>query len=154
MELAMEIVKNVAAVIGAFLSAATLVTLCSKKAKGVLAEAVKEYGKTEEQSRGLEELKELLEEHIEDDREFKERMKQANDLNVEFVKTQCRTNIKNTFYRYKETRVLPLYEKKNLMNMEHLYIDLMRCNSYASLLLKEMSKWDVDYGEEIAADEE
>jgi len=68
-----------------------------------------------------------------------------NEINIEFTKAQCRNIIKTIFYTYYDTKVLPLYEKKTLMSVSDLYVGRMNCNSYASLLLDEMSKWEVDY---------
>jgi hypothetical protein len=41
--------------------------------------------------------------------------------------------------------VLPLYEKKTLIMIEDLYINRLKGNSFAELLLDEMRDWEIDY---------
>ena len=76
---------------------------------------------------------------------FKDSVAATNDIMMEFTRTQCRTIIKNIFYKYNETKILPLYEKKTLMCVEDLYINKTKGNSFARLLLDEMATWTVDY---------
>lgn len=141
----MEVVKNIAAIIGVILSAASLLALLSKTVRGGIARIFQKYGKSDEVSNSIAEIKSLLERHIEDEAEFKEGVMLMNEINIEFTKTQCRNIIKTIFYKYKDIKVLPLYEKKTLMNVEDLYIKRLNGNSFAALLLEEMSHWTIDY---------
>ena len=149
----METVKNVAAIIGVILSAASLITLMSKTARKVIADFFRKYGKTDEVADNIAEVKAMLEEHINEDREFRESIAKANDITMAFTKTQCRNIVKNIFYKYCDTKVLPLYEKKTLMSVEELYIGKLNENSFARLLLEEMSHWEIDYSSSYADEE-
>lgn len=141
----MDTVKNIAAILGVILSAASVVTLVSKRVRTLLSGVIRKYGNSDESEETISEIKHLLEQHIGDDKRFKEQMIHNNEITLEFTKTQCRNIIKNIFYKYNDTNVIPLYEKKTLMCIEELYINQMHCNSYASLLLEEMSDWEIDY---------
>lgn len=141
----MEAVKNIAAVLGVILSAASVITLLSKTVRQFILSLFRRYGKTDEVSEDIGEIKRLLEQHIEEDKVFKDSVATTNDIMMEFTRTQCRTIIKNIFYKYNETKILPLYEKKTLMCVEDLYINKTHGNSFAKLLLDEMSTWTVDY---------
>ena len=141
----MEVVKNIAAVIGVVLSAASLIALLSKTFRSAISKLFKKYGKSDEVSDSIAQIKSMLERHIQDEAEFKEGVTQMNEINIEFTKTQCRNIIKTIFYKYNDTQVLPLYEKKTLMNVEDLYINKLHGNSFAALLLEEMSHWKIDY---------
>lgn len=141
----METVKNIAAIIGVILSAASLIALCSKSIRSSLTKLFKKYGKEDEVSASIAEIKKMLEQHIEEENEMKINCMAANEISIEFVKTQCRNIIKTMFYKYRDTKILPLYEKKTLMNVEDLYVKKLKGNSYAALLIEEMSRWEIDY---------
>ena len=144
----MEIVKNVAAVLGLILSFFSVITLLSKNVRSFLTKIIRKYSNSSESEETISEIKRMLEKHIKDDELFRKEIQGANEINLEFTKTQCRNNIKNIFYKYNDTKCLPLYEKKTLMSIEDLYIGKLHCNSFAGFLLEEMKKWDVDYESE------
>ena len=47
-------------------------------------------------------------------------------------------------HKYKDSRVLPLYEKKRLMEIQELYITRLHQNHWGKTLLDAMADWDVD----------
>lgn len=148
----MEIIQNIAAILGLLLTAASVITLLSKTVRGAIKRLFAQHDKCAEDtelkenlSNSITELKQLLEKHIADDKEHNEQLAAHREVYVEFMRVLCRNIIKNIFYKYLDTKVLPLYEKKTLMSLEKLYIEELHCNSFATLLLKEMSSWDVDY---------
>jgi hypothetical protein len=138
-------IENIATVLGCITAAVAVITLISKNARDIFKKAVSKYSHADESSEDIKEIKEMLIKHIQEDSEFREETRQSNAIALEFTKTSCRNLIKNIFYKYKETEVLPLYEKKTLMSIEELYIDKLHCNSFAKYLLDEMRDWEVDY---------
>ena len=144
----MEMVKNIAAILGLILSFFAVVTLLSKNVRSFLSKIIRKYSNSSESEKTIGEIKQMLEQHIKDDETFKKEIQEVNEITLEFTKTQCRNNIKNIFYKYNDTKCLPLYEKKTLMSIEDLYIGKLHCNSFAGFLLEEMKKWDVDYESE------
>lgn len=146
----MDIIKDIASVIGLILSCITLLTLCSKTGKSFLASIFKKYNK--ESDNDIESLKESianinnqLSTLIEDFNKFKEESTVMNETSLEFMKQQCRNIIKSIFYSYYDTKVLPLYEYKTLIYIKQIYVDRLKGNSYAATLLKEMETWEIDY---------
>lgn len=145
----MEFLKDVSSVLGVILSAASVAALVSKNVRAALARLVGHYGRVSETTESINELKQMFEKHLAEDKAFKEQAQEMNDILVAFVTTQCRDTIKNTFYKYNDTKTLPLYEKKTLMNISELYIGKLHKNSYASMLLREMEKWEVDCSSQV-----
>ena len=62
----METIKNISAIIGVTLSAASLFVLLSKTARNAIINLFKKYGKSEEVSKSISEIKEMLEQHIQE----------------------------------------------------------------------------------------
>lgn len=122
-----------------------MITLASKTARQAIASFFKKYGKSDEVSDSIAEIKELLERHIDEDKEFKESVAATNDIMMEFTRTQCRTVIKNIFTSTTIQKFRLYTKKKTLMCIEDLYINRLHGNSFAMLMLDEMSHWTIDY---------
>lgn len=148
----MEVVKNIAAVLGVILSSASVLALLSSTVRNGLKHLIFRYGDIEERDDTIQNIKDMLEQHIRDDNEFKEQYRNNNEIILDFVIAQCRGTIKDTFYQYEDTKVLPLYEKKNLMFTGNLYVNRLHCNSWAKFLLDEMDGWSVDYDDRHSGD--
>lgn len=137
----MEIVKNVAAILGAILSLASVITLFCRPIKAWLAQYLSKYQKEQDDNERNQQIQDTLarlEKSIED-------IKEANDITVDYTREQIRGLIKEMFYEYYDEKVLPLYEHKWLLKLEDLYIRRLHGNSFASELIAEMKKWPVDY---------
>lgn len=148
-DVTIDFLKDVSAVLGVVLSAASVAALVSKRVRAALAQLIGHYSHTTETTASINELKSMFQQHLEEDKKFKEQAQEINDILISFVTTQCRDTIKNIFYKYNDEKVLPLYEKKTLMNISELYIGKLHKNSYASMLLKEMEKWEVDCSAQV-----
>jgi hypothetical protein len=148
----MEHIKNIAAALGAVLSLGSVLALCSKPLRAGLARLVGKYSRTDETHSMILEIKETLHRHVADDNSFREsmaafaeHMNEISEITLDFTKSQCKNIIKNIFHRYKGEKRLPLYEKKALLNVGDLFVNKLRCKSYAVLMLREMESWEVDY---------
>lgn len=150
-----EIIKNIAAVIGCILSGIALATAIIRPMRQSLVNwVVNKSGKSEIDER-LSEIHRMLQDHIDDDRIFKQRMEESMAISLDFTEKQCRNLIKEKFYKYRDSRTLPLYEKKTLLDIEDLYITRLHKNHWGQTLINEMKKWPVDYtGEDMDALEE
>lgn len=153
----METIKNIGSIIGLILSCTTLLALCSKTGKDFLISIFKKYNAS--QDNDIQDLKKSIEgldkkfaDHLADFDEFNSQLSATNEVTLEFIKQQCRNIIKNIFYHYYDEKVLPLYEYKTLMAVKEIYIEQLKGNSYASELIKEMEKWEIDY--KMAIEEE
>ena len=137
----METIKNIAAILGAILSLASVITLFCRPIKAWLAQYLSKYKKEQadnERTQQIQDTLARLEKSIED-------IKEANDITVDYTREQIRGLIKEMFYEYYDEKVLPLYEHKWLLKLEDLYIRRLHGNSFASELIAEMKKWPVDY---------
>lgn len=146
----MDMIKDIASIIGLILSCITLLTLCSKTGKSFLASIFKKY--TKESNNDIQELKDSIEKInrqlnslVKDFEEFKTDSIEVDKISLEFTRQQCRNIIKNIFYHYYDSKVLPLYEYKTLVYVKEIYIEKLKGNSYAADLIKEMETWEVDY---------
>jgi len=151
--LTIDFFKNISAIIGLILSSVSLLALVSKNVRNLLSGIVRKYGSVDSTEENIKEIKHLLESHIEDEKIYKAQLSETISTMMDFAETQCRSNIKSIFYKYKDKRCLPIYEKKTLINLKTLYVHRMNKNSYGKLLLDEMEQWDVDYSSLIDGDE-
>lgn len=137
----MEIIKDIASVLGCLLSLITLITLCSKGGrafiKGLFLRNTKElHEENEQQFRDIKEIKETL-----------------NQIMIKFdgieevSMQQCRNTIKNIYYKYYKTKKIPLYERKTVDKTYKIYSEVFHGNSYAALLYKEICKWEIEPSE-------
>lgn len=140
-----QLVKDISAVLGMITAGASVVALASKRVRTWFKQLIVKYSGAEERENTTLEVKNMLEKHVKEDKVFRDDVTAVNNIVMEFVISQCRSIIKDKFYQYEHSKVLPLYEKKTLMNIKELYIDRLHCNSFASLLLDEMNTWEVDY---------
>lgn len=141
----MQLVRDITSVLGLITAGASVAALVSKRLRTWLSGLVVRYSGAEEKENTIAEVKAMLEKHIAEDKTFRDQVTEVDNVMTEFVITQCRTTIKDKFYQYEHDKILPLYEKKTLMNIKNLYIDRLHCNSFASLLLDEMETWEIDY---------
>lgn len=151
MEHFLELVKDIAAVVGCVSAVAGLITAICKPLRKRLVNFIKRQAGSSE----ITEIKTMLEQKIAEDKERDSEIKEALAITTEFTEKQCRNIIKNIFYHYKDTKTLPLYERKTLMDIEELYIDRMHKNHWGQTLINEMKKWNTDCsGDDFEAGEE
>jgi hypothetical protein len=150
-----ETVKNIAAVVGCVLSAITLSGIIFKPIRKQVVSYIRAQSGKSELEQKLEDIQEMLQQHIDDDKVFKQRMEESMDISLDFTEKQCRNLIKEKFYKYRDCRTLPLYEKKTLLDIEDLYIMRMHKNHWGQTLIAEMKTWPIDYsGEDMGVSEE
>ena len=134
----MEVIRNIAAVVGCLVSVITLLSICSKTGRAFITGLFKRNTKT---------LHEENEQQTKDIREIQ------NTLNLMMIKfsaleevsmQQCRNTIKNIYYKYCTVKRIPLYERKTADKTYRIYTEVFHGNSYASLLYKEICKWEIE----------
>ena len=130
----MEIVKNIAAILGAILSLSAVITLCCKPIKLYIANALKKYQNEQDDKLKQNTLKATL-----------KRIENKLDATVAYTTEACRGEIKNMFYRYMENKTLPYYEKMHMLQIEDIYVNKLQKNHYTKGLIEEMKTWSVDY---------
>lgn len=130
----METVKNIAAILGAILSLAAVITLCCKPIKLYIANALKKYQSEQDDKVKQNTLKATL-----------KRIENKLDATVAYTTEACRGEIKNMFYKYIGNKTLPYYEKMHMIHIEDIYVNKLQKNHYTKGLIEEMKTWSVDY---------
>lgn len=130
----METVKNIAAILGAIISLAAVITLCCKPIKLYIANALKKYQSEQDDKIKQNTLKAML-----------KRIENKLDATVAYTTEACRGEIKNMFYKYIDNKTLPYYEKMHMLHIEDIYVNKLQKNHYTKGLIEEMKTWTVDY---------
>ncbi len=130
----METVKNIAAILGAILSLAAVITLCCKPIKLYIASALKKYQNEQDDKIKQNTLKATL-----------KRIENKLDATIAYTTEACRGEIKNMFYKYIGNKTLPYYEKMHMIQIEDIYVNKLQKNHYTKGLIEEMKTWSVDY---------
>lgn len=133
-----EIVKDVAAVIGCILSLFSLIALTSKSGRAFVQDLFK---------RNTQDLRRVNQQQSSDIKAIKkdlETVLKKFDALEEVSKQQCRNTIKNIYYKYQKEKKIPLYERKTADKTYDIYSRIFKGNSYATLLHNEITKWEID----------
>ena len=130
----METIKNIAAILGAILSLAAVITLCCKPIKLYIASALKKYQNEQDDKIKQNTIKATL-----------KRIEDKLDATVAYTTEACRGEIKNMFYKYIGNKTLPYYEKMHMIQIEDIYVNKLQKNHYTKGLIEEMKTWSVDY---------
>ena len=134
----METIKNIAAIIGCILSSISLITLCTKGGRAFIHGFFKRNTKeiqdeNERQTSDIQQIKKTLD------------LMLSKFAGLEEVSMQqCRDTIKTIYYKYHKDKRIPLYERKTADRTYQIYTTIFHGNSYASLLYKEICKWEID----------
>ena len=134
----MEIIKNIAAIIGCILSVISLITLCTKGGRAFIRSFFKRNTKeiqdeNAHQTSDIQHIKEIL------------NLMLNKFVGLEEVSMQqCRNTIKTIYYKYQKDKRIPLYERKTVDKTYHIYTTIFHGNSYAALLYEEICKWEID----------
>lgn len=149
----LEIVKDVSAILGCLSIALGLVFKLSKTARDWISKKLAKQKCEEKQEETLHGLCTKLDEYIKSNEEFKKKITEDMDAQKEFSVDQCRNTIKDIFYRYCDTKKIPLYEFKVATDTYDTYHQKFHANHYVELLYNEMKKWDKDYTHSFEEDE-
>ena len=133
----MELIKNIAAVVGCIVSIITLLTLTTKGGRNFVIKLFKKHTKelvdtNQKQSEDIA--------HISNDLHT---ILEKLDVLEEVSKQECRNIIKNIYYKYQATKKIPLYERKTADKTYELYHETLKGNSYIVLLYNEIIKWEI-----------
>lgn len=137
METLLELIKNISSALGLILSASSVVALVSKRAKTTIGNFFKRYGNDDD----ISEIKASIKE-VQDDIKL---IKESNSITVDFTREQCRNMIKDMFYRYCDSKKLPLYEYRLLLLLEDFYIRRLHGNTFVIGMIEKMKTWEIDY---------
>ena len=134
----MELVKDIAAVIGVILSIITLLTACTQGGRSAIKAIFQKNTKdirdeNEKQTTDIATIKQTLNVLL-----------QKTEALEEVLKQQCRDTIKGIYYRYQKDKIIPLYERKTADSTHKIYTERFKGNTYETLLYNEIVKWEID----------
>lgn len=139
----MEIFTTIAAIVGCILAVINLVTICTKAGRTFIKNIFKKNTKELTQSDAAQ---------TEDIRSIKDSMDDIKfdmGLMKDFIRQQCRSTIKDIYYKYNIKKIIPLYERKTVDYSYELYVNKLGGNSYIKFLYGEIIKWDIDPTERV-----
>lgn len=124
-----ELIKIVGGVCGAIMTIIGFSTFLIKPIRNGFVTWIKKIvgGSSED----IDEIKQLLKEHIEHDKDKNEAMLAL-----------LRDNITKTYHRYLNTDGLPSFERENICKQYESY-KALGGNSYITLIVSDMMNWDV-----------
>ena len=134
----MQLLTNIAAVVGLISTFIGVVTLCSKHVRKFWHWLISNMNKdlkeeNQVQNKNIEEIKDNI----------LTLLTKVNVLEDEAMQN-CREVIKNIYYRYCKEKKIPLYERKTADKVYELYTYKFHGNSYIELLYGEICKWEID----------
>lgn len=140
-----EVIKDIASVIGCIMAAIGLLATIFKPIRKGIGNWIKGLAHTTEQQTQLNNMEIKLDGFIETIGELGKRLNRDMNTQREFAKNQCRVTIKDIFYRYCESKIIPIYEFQIASSTYCIYHDEFEGNSFITLLFDEMKTWDIDY---------
>lgn len=141
----LEQIENVATVLGCASVGFGLVCSVSKSARNWVGNVLSKKEHESKQDKIISELCNKLDTYIKSNEEFKQKVTEDMEVQKEFSIDQCRNTIKDIFYRYCDTKKIPLYEYKVAENTFETYSKKLHGNHYIALLWGEIQKWEIDY---------
>lgn len=141
----MEIIKDIAAIMGLILSMTSVITLCTKGGRKLIYRWVKTNTQdlqdtNQKQNKDIEDIKATL---IKLNDKIDSLSSESSDIKNVMMQ-QCRNIVKNIYYKYHEAKKIPLYERKTVDKTFEIYHDRLGGNSYIQLLYNEIKKWEID----------
>lgn len=134
----MELVKDVAAVIGLILSSSSLLTIvCKPLRRAVVGFVTRQSEKTEMQKQ-ISEIRDMLLEHLEADKLKQENA--ADDRGA--LLCLLRNSVTRIYYIYLPKKQIPAHEYKNMIFLSEAYANLGG-NSYVTTIVENMKDWEV-----------
>lgn len=134
----MEIIKDIATIVGCVSAILALVVACSERIRTRIKKTFSKHTekiiqKNDKQDSEIKEIKELLKE-----------LKQQLNILTDSSKDIMRQRIMDIYHRYKSERILPLYAREAL---DELYKDYKKenGNSYIDKYYKRMCSWETVY---------
>ena len=131
-----EILKTIGACAGALVTIITFFTLISKRPRAALRKIIRE-----ESTEANKELANKIEELEKKSRERFDKIDKKNLENDETNLAMLRNTITHIYFKYKDVKKIPHYEKENLISLYERYQQL-HGNHYIKMIVEEMKDWE------------
>lgn len=139
----MSILKDISSLLGVIISTITLITLLSNKFKEKLVSFFKKRNDE------VDEVNNTQNNKICNIEQRLASIEESNKIVKEFMLQQCKTQIKSTFYKYRNKEIVPYYEWQCTDAAYKIYHNSLKGNHDTSCLYEQMSKWQVDCTEKL-----
>ena len=121
-----EIFQKLGSIVGILITLITFVTLIAKRPQQAFRKVIRE--ETNNATQEIKDKLENIEEQIEDNR--------SNDLAI------IRNTITHIYFKYKDDKKIPHYEKENVLSLYERY-EKLGGNSYIkNIIINEISQWE------------
>lgn len=134
----MDVLRDIAVIVGLIISIITLITLISGAGKKIFQKLVKTG------------IKDIQEEVIKAGKSLDEISDIVDDISNRLtpledgMRQRCRDQIKSIYYKYYDKKELPIYERKTIDYNYQIYTEKFGGNSYITKLYREMDQWPVN----------
>ena len=132
----LEILKVIGGAAGALVTIITFFTLISKRPRAALRRIIREES--------TEANKELANKIEELEKKSKGRFDKIDKKNLENDETNIamlRNTITHIYFKYKDVKKIPHYEKENLVSLYERY-EQLHGNHYVKMIMEEMKDWE------------
>ena len=144
MTITIETFKNIAAVVGCLTAVIGFAIMIVKPIRRRLIAFIESNSNRSEMEKQLNEIRMMIAANERDAKEFRKEMTESLDITLDGTIRSLRKDIKNIYYKYKDKRVLPLYERKAVLDIQELYVSRLHQNHWGEALIAEMLKWGTD----------
>lgn len=144
MTITIDTFRNIATVIGCITAIVGLVTLISKSVRTKLTSFIVESSDKSGVESQLKKITDMIEQNEKADAAFRNRIEKSLSITLDATVRSLRLEIKDIYTKYKDIKILPIYEKKAILDIQELYIDKLHQNHWGKTLLDEMMTWEVD----------
>lgn len=136
MQEALEILKVIGGAAGALVTIITFFTLVSKRPRAALRRIIREESKEANK-----ELANKIEELETKSRERFDKIDKKSLENDETNLAMLRNTITHIYFKYKDQKKIPHYEKENVISLYERYENL-HGNHYIKMIMEEMKDWE------------
>lgn len=136
MQEALEILKIIGGAAGALVTIITFFTLISKRPRAALRRVIRE--ECEEANKPVREKIDELEKQA---KERFNKIDKKNENNDETNLAMLRNTITHIYFKYKDQKKIPHYEKENVISLYERYENL-HGNHYVKMIMEEMKDWE------------
>lgn len=133
-----ETIKDIAAVVGCISAIIALCVTVFKPLRKRFVNWIKRKSNTTEIEKKIDNLSNLLKEHIEKDDEKTEALNRLSKSQLCLM----RNSITDTYYRYREEKKIPLHIREKLIKEYEDYHE-NNGNTYMNTIFPEMLEWEV-----------
>lgn len=149
----LEVIRNISTALGLISVSFGLVCSISKSVRSWFSNLLSKKEHENSQDKTIGGLCDKLDKYIASNEEFKQKITEDMEVQKDFARDQCRNAIKDIFYKYCDTKKIPLYEFKVAENTFDTYSKKLNGNHYIALLWGEIQKWEIDYTHSFEGEE-